>query len=135
MTNNLLKFPSIRMAFKQTTDALDNLAQEATRYSSHEVADAYRTAFSLVREGIKQAENLGESKLQKQIVDAMDEVLTERHRELDKKVAEDYANRLNSEEYNKEKLNKLNLKQEIEALKQIIKLKEQQDILVHNSEK
>ena len=79
MTNNLLKFPSIRMAFKQTTDALDNLAQEATRYSSHEVAEAYRTAFSLVREGIKQAENLGESKLQKQIVDAMDEVLTERH--------------------------------------------------------
>ena len=62
-------------------------------------------------------------------------VLTERHRELDKKVAEDYANPLNSEEYNKEKLNKLNLKQEIEALKQIIKLKEQQDILVHNSEK
>ena len=62
-------------------------------------------------------------------------VLTERHRELDKKVAEDYANRLNSEEYNKEKFNKLNLKQEIEALKQIIKLKEQQDILVHNSEK
>ena len=56
-------------------------------------------------------------------------VLTERHRELDKKVAEDYANRLNSEEYNKEKLNKLNPKQEIEALKQIIKLKEQQDIL------
>jgi hypothetical protein len=62
-------------------------------------------------------------------------VLTERHRELDKKVAEDYANRLNSEEYNKEKLDKLNLKQEIEALKQIITLKEQQDILVHNSEK
>ena len=31
----------------------------------------------------------------------------------------------NSEEYNKEKLNKLNPKQEIEALKQIIKLKEQ----------
>ena len=62
-------------------------------------------------------------------------VLTERHRELDKKVAEDYANRLNSEEYNKEKLDKLNLKQEIEALKQIIKLKEQQYILVHNSEK
>ena len=79
MTNNLLKFPSIRMAFKQTTDALDNLAQEATKHSSQEVADAYRTAFSLVRQGIKQAENLGESKLQKQIVDAMDKVLTERH--------------------------------------------------------
>ena len=79
MTNNLLKFPSIRMAFKQTTDALDNLAQEATKHSSQEVADAYRTAFSLVRQGIKQAENLGESKLQKHIVDAMDKVLTERH--------------------------------------------------------
>ena len=62
-------------------------------------------------------------------------VLTERHRDLDKKVTEDYANRLNSEEYNKGKLEKLNLKQEIEALKQIITLKEQQDILVHNSEK
>lgn len=62
-------------------------------------------------------------------------VLTERHRDLDKKVTEDYANRLNSEEYNKGKLDKLNLKQEIEALKQIITLKEQQDILVHNSEK
>ncbi len=82
MTNNLLKFPSIRMAFKQTTDALDNLAQEATRYSSHEVAEAYRTAFSLVREGIKQAENLGESKLQKQIVDVMDKVLAARHKDL-----------------------------------------------------
>ena len=61
--------------------------------------------------------------------------LQEEHQYLDKKVAEDYANRLNSEEYNKEKLDKLNLKQEIEALKQIIKLKEHQDILVHNSEK
>ena len=82
MTDNLLKFPSIRMAFKQTTDALDNLAQEATKHSSQEVADAYRTAFSLVREGIKQAENLGESKLQKQIVDVMDKVLAARHKDL-----------------------------------------------------
>ena len=70
------------MAFKKTTDALDNLAQEATKYSSHEVAEAYRTAFSLVREGIKQAENLGESKLQKQIVDVMDKVLAARHKDL-----------------------------------------------------
>ena len=79
MTNNLLKFPAIRMAFKQTTDMLDNLAEEATRCNNNEVAEAYRNAFALVRDGIKQAENLGESKLQKQIVDAMDEVLTERH--------------------------------------------------------
>tara|TARA_B100002019_G_scaffold94247_1_gene81213 strand:- start:363 stop:575 length:213 start_codon:yes stop_codon:yes gene_type:complete len=54
-------------------------------------------------------------------------VLEERHRDLDKKVTEDYENRLNSEEYNKEKLDKLHLKQEIEALKQIIKLKEEQE--------
>lgn len=54
-------------------------------------------------------------------------VLEERHRDLDKKVTEDYENRLNSEEYNKEKLDKLHLKQEIEALKQIIKIKEEQD--------
>ena len=54
-------------------------------------------------------------------------VLEERHRDLDKKVTEDYENRLNSEEYNKEKLDKLHLKQGIEALKQIIKLKEEQE--------
>ena len=54
-------------------------------------------------------------------------VLEEGHRDLDKKVTEDYENRLNSEEYNKEKLDKLHLKQEIEALKQIIKLKEEQE--------
>ncbi len=54
-------------------------------------------------------------------------VLEERHRDLDKKVTEDYENRLNSEEYNKEKIDKLHLKQEIEALKQIIKLKEEQE--------
>ena len=79
MTNNLLKFPSVRMAFKQTTDMLDSLAQEATRNNDNDVAEAYRNAFGLVRKGIKQAENLGESKLQKQIVDAMDKLLTERH--------------------------------------------------------
>ena len=82
MNNNLLKFPAIRMAFKQTTDALDNLAEEATRCNNNEVAEAYRNAFALVREGIKQAENLGESKLQKQIVDVMDKVLAARHKDL-----------------------------------------------------
>ena len=82
MNNNLLKFPSIRIAFKQTTDALDNLAQEAVKINNAAVAEAYRNAFSLVREGIKQAENLGESKLQKQIVNVMDEVLSARHKDL-----------------------------------------------------
>tara|TARA_A100001015_G_scaffold216227_1_gene242844 strand:+ start:527 stop:976 length:450 start_codon:yes stop_codon:yes gene_type:complete len=84
MTNNLLKFPSIRMAFKQTTDALDNLAQEAVKINNEAVAEAYRNAFSLVRESIKQAENLGESKLQKQIVDTMDEILKSQHELLQK---------------------------------------------------
>ncbi len=78
MDNNLLKFPSIRMAFKQTTDMLDNLMQEAIRNNNDEVAEAYKNAFHFVRQGIKQAENQGESKLQKQIVNAMDELLTER---------------------------------------------------------
>ena len=54
-------------------------------------------------------------------------MLEQRHRDLDKKITEDYEHRLNSEEYNKEKLDKLKLKQEIEALKQIIKLKEEQE--------
>lgn len=54
-------------------------------------------------------------------------VLEERHRELDKKVSEDYEHRLNSDEYNKEKKDKLHLKEEIEALKHIIKLKEEQE--------
>ena len=54
-------------------------------------------------------------------------VLEQRHRDLDKKITEDYEQRLNSEEYNKEKLDKLKLKQEIEALKQIIQLKEEQE--------
>lgn len=54
-------------------------------------------------------------------------VLEERHRTLDKKITEDYEHRLNSDEYNKEKMDKLHLKQEIEALKQIIKLKEEQE--------
>ena len=84
MNNNLLKFPSIRIAFKQTTDALDNLAQEAVKINNNAVAEAYRNAFALVRQGIKQAENLGESKLQKQIVETMDKLLASRHELLQK---------------------------------------------------
>ena len=82
MTNNLLKFPSIRMAFKQTTDILDKLIAEADQSNKGEVAEAYRNAFSLVRKSIQQAENIGESKLQKQIVDTMDKLLSERDEKL-----------------------------------------------------
>ena len=123
MTNNLLKFPSVRMAFKQTTDMLDSLAQEATRNNDNDVAEAYRNAFGLVRKGIKQAENLGESKLQKQIVEVMDKVLAARHKDLQSQaertrqlverryeacstdLATDLINRLKAAKVSKETLN------------------------------
>lgn len=54
-------------------------------------------------------------------------VLEQKHRDLDKKVTEDYEHRLNNLEYNKEKKDKLHLKEEIEALKKIIELKRIQD--------
>ena len=54
-------------------------------------------------------------------------VLEQKHRDLDKKVTEDYEHRLNNLEYNKEKKEKLHLKEEIEALKKIIELKRIQD--------
>lgn len=53
-------------------------------------------------------------------------VLEERHRELDKKVTEDYEHHLNSDEYNKEKKEKLHLKEEIAKLKEQILLKEKE---------
>ena len=67
MTDNLLNFPAIRLAFKETTDMLDELMQEAVKSNEHAVANAYRNAFKLVRKGIKQAENQGQCKIQKQI--------------------------------------------------------------------
>jgi len=53
-------------------------------------------------------------------------VLEERHRELDKKVAQDYEHHLNSDEYNKEKKDKLHLKEEIAKLEEQILLKEKE---------
>ena len=53
-------------------------------------------------------------------------VLEERHRELDKKITEDYDHHLNSDEYNKEKKEKLHLKEEIAKLKEQILLKEKE---------
>tara|TARA_B100000497_G_C7653930_1_gene393543 strand:- start:263 stop:487 length:225 start_codon:yes stop_codon:yes gene_type:complete len=57
------------------------------------------------------------------------EVLKEKHLLLDKKCTEDFKNRLNSDEYNAEKKQKLMLKQEITALEQIIQLKKKQEVL------
>ncbi|MDC1040306.1 DUF465 domain-containing protein [bacterium] len=53
-------------------------------------------------------------------------VLQERHRELDKKVTADYEHRLNSDEYYKEKKDKLHLKEEIAELEEQILLKEKE---------
>ena len=53
--------------------------------------------------------------------------LEDRHRTLDKKVSADYDNHLNSREYTIEKKEKLLLKDEIETLKKVIKLKEQDE--------
>lgn len=57
------------------------------------------------------------------------EILKEKHLLLDKKVTEDYKHRLNSDEYNAEKKQKLRLKEEINALEQIIQLKKKQEVL------
>lgn len=57
------------------------------------------------------------------------EVLKEKHLLLDKKVTEDYKHRLNSDEYNAEKKQKLRLKEEINALEQIVQLKKKQEVL------
>ena len=54
-------------------------------------------------------------------------VLEERHRELDKKVAEDYEHYLNDDQLNAEKLEKLKLKHEIADLIEQIKDKEQEE--------
>lgn len=54
-------------------------------------------------------------------------VLEERHRELDKKITDDYEHHLNSDDYNKEKVEKLRLKEEIETLKQVIEIKEKDE--------
>ena len=53
--------------------------------------------------------------------------LEDRHRTLDKKVSADYDNHLNSREYTIEKKEKLKLKEEIETLKKVIELKEQDE--------
>ena len=57
-------------------------------------------------------------------------VLEERHRELDKKIENDYQHHMDDTVLANEKVEKLNLKREIEELKNTIK-----DIHVHNSEK
>ena len=48
-------------------------------------------------------------------------VLVERHRELDKKITNDYEHHMDDTELANEKIEKLNLKREIEELKDNIK--------------
>jgi|TARA_R110001592_G_scaffold160139_3_gene392080 hypothetical protein len=51
-------------------------------------------------------------------------VLEDKHRELDEKIADDYEHHMDDTELANEKIDKLNLKREIEELKEQITLKE-----------
>ena len=51
-------------------------------------------------------------------------VLEDKHRELDEKIVDDYEHHMDDTELANEKIDKLNLKREIEELKEQITLKE-----------
>lgn len=55
------------------------------------------------------------------------ETLKEKHKLLDKKTTEDYKNFLNNDEYNKHKVRKLRLKDEIVLLEKMIQLKQEDE--------
>ena len=95
MKNNdpILYFPAIRTAFQDATNKLDNLMADAHRKGNEEVAQAYRTAFTLVREGISRAERQGESTLHKHLEKELEEISSPIHKkvsELETLIAEKY---------------------------------------------
>ncbi len=59
--NNIAYFPAVRLAFDKATKSLDQLIVVSEKESNLEAAKAYREAFSLIREAIKQVENQGHS--------------------------------------------------------------------------
>mgnify|MGYP001175908302 CR=1 FL=1 len=71
---SVLYFPAIRTAFNEATSKLDNLMANAHQDGKQEVADAYRTAFELVRKGIQRAERQGESSLHKHLESELEEI-------------------------------------------------------------
>ena len=72
--NEILYFPAIRTAFQEATSKLDDLMAEAHKKGEEEVAQAYRTAFTLVREGIQRAERQGESTLHKHLEKELEDI-------------------------------------------------------------
>ncbi len=59
--NNIMYFPAVRLAFDKATRSLDQLIVVSEKESNGEAAKAYREAFTLIREAIKQVENQGQS--------------------------------------------------------------------------
>jgi len=77
--SNITYFPSVRLAFDKVTRTLDNLITEAEKNNLPAVAEAYRQAFTLIRQGIEQIEHQGESTLHKHLENEMKEVLAIAH--------------------------------------------------------
>ena len=69
MTNDVLYFPSVRIAFNKATSTIDQLIEEADRSNNIEASKAYKACFGLIRQAIQQIENQGESSLHKQLGD------------------------------------------------------------------
>ena len=67
MINDVLYFPSVRVAFEKTTRTIDQLMAEASKNNNEEASKAYRQCFGLIRQAIKQIEHQGESSLHRQL--------------------------------------------------------------------
>ena len=72
--NNVSYFPSVRLAFKDVTRSIDNLMNEASKHNQHDVAEAYRQAFTLIRQGIERIEKQGESSLHKHLANDINDL-------------------------------------------------------------
>ena len=72
--NNITYFPAVRLAFKDVTRTIDNLMNEASRHNQHDVAEAYRQAFTLIRQGIERVEKQGESSIYKHLENDIQDV-------------------------------------------------------------
>jgi len=75
MTNDVLYFPSVRVAFNKTTATIDQLIEEADRSNNIEASKAYKACFGLIRQAVQQIENQGESSLHKYLEDEIEAVL------------------------------------------------------------
>jgi deoxyxylulose-5-phosphate synthase len=65
--NEILYFPSVRVAFNKTTNTIDKLLSEADKANNVEASKAYRACFGLIRQAILQIEQQGESSIHKHL--------------------------------------------------------------------